>query len=262
MSASRALMRQLNELREHPTDGFAVRGRVDDNKCVKLLNETFEQEGESYTIGEEGRTRVLGFYICGVCGRQRYERARTSIHESGHVFGLWFVEEAAELIQVTIVEDSAGSTTSEGREYVSRKQLFANIMLKLAGKIAEELFFGNYSAGCRSDLEQARAFATKITIVPVGQVLGSVTSEGRINCSRKQMFANIMLKYGGKCAEEIFFGTSSAGCRADMQEARAFAMELTNTRRGVHEVLADAEQRTRDRLDKDDMRTNLKKAIY
>ncbi|KAI3411099.1 AAA ATPase afg3 [Globodera pallida] len=96
-------------------------------------------------------------------GREE-EEARTAIHESGHLFCLWYLEEAAAFLE--------------------------------------------------------------ITIVPVGQVLGSVTSEWRINCSRKQMFANIMLKYGGKCAEEIFFGTSSAGCRADMQEVRAFAMEV------------------------------------
>uniref|UniRef100_A0A183C1A4 Peptidase_M41 domain-containing protein n=1 Tax=Globodera pallida TaxID=36090 RepID=A0A183C1A4_GLOPA len=128
-------------------------------------------------------------------------------------------------------------------------------MLKLAGKIAEELFFGNYSAGCCSDLEQARAFAMRGKHAACGEEEEARTAKhecGHLFCLWYLEEAAAFLEYGGKCAEEIFFGTSSAGCRADMQEARAFAMESSPT----------TEQRTRDLLDKDDMKTNLKKAIY
>uniref|UniRef100_A0A914GPW3 Peptidase M41 domain-containing protein n=1 Tax=Globodera rostochiensis TaxID=31243 RepID=A0A914GPW3_GLORO len=146
--------------------------------------------------------RLFNDSIAGRMGDEQCERARTSVHETGHVFGLWFVEEAAEFIDVTIVPDgdSAGATTSEGRDFCSRKQMFANIMLKMAGKIAEEIVFGNFADGCRSDLEEARGFAMQLSQTRSGvqQILADAEEEMRSLMeteSKKQLLKKAILLY-------------------------------------------------------------------
>uniref|UniRef100_A0A183BXE8 Peptidase_M41 domain-containing protein n=1 Tax=Globodera pallida TaxID=36090 RepID=A0A183BXE8_GLOPA len=101
--------------------------------------------------------------LAGLSGRERYERARAAIHECGHLLALWHLEEAAEFFEITVVPDgeTLGCVTSEGPELCSRRKLFTNVMENVAGKIAEEIFFGD-SDGTETDMEEALAYARQV----------------------------------------------------------------------------------------------------
>ncbi|KAI3411100.1 hypothetical protein GPALN_003184 [Globodera pallida] len=239
----------------------------------------FHQARRTYAA----QLRLFDESIAGHAGDERCERARTSIHESGHVFGLWFVE-AAELIQVTIVpdEDSVGATAptcvkrapskfkipfdsvfgpKTYREFCAMRRDFDESLAGLSGRERyERARAAIHECGhllALWHLEEAAEFF-EITVVSDGETMGSVTSEGPELCSRRQLFTNIMEKVAGKIAEEIFFGDSD-GTETDMEEALAYARQLASTREGVQSILDDAEQKMRDLLGTTDMKKDLLK---
>uniref|UniRef100_A0A914GP59 Peptidase M10 metallopeptidase domain-containing protein n=1 Tax=Globodera rostochiensis TaxID=31243 RepID=A0A914GP59_GLORO len=67
----------------------------------------------------------MGALRAGHFGRERYELARTAIHESGHLMALWHMEDAADFCEITVVPDgeTLGWVTFEGPETCTRRQL-------------------------------------------------------------------------------------------------------------------------------------------
>lgn len=84
-------------------------------------------------------------------------------HESGHAVVSWFIEEAEELVKLTIVPrgKSLGSAWYQPQEYalLTKSQLMANLAVSLGGRAAEELIFEEISSGAMDDLEKTTKLA-------------------------------------------------------------------------------------------------------
>ena len=90
---------------------------------------------------------------------------QTAIHESGHALARVFQPNATPLYKVTITArgDSLGLTYGiDDQEYCpyNEEKLRAEIVVSLAGSVAEEFFLNNRGFGASSDLIRARKLAT------------------------------------------------------------------------------------------------------
>lgn len=89
------------------------------------------------------------------------EKEKTIIahHESGHAVVSWFLEDAEELVKLTIVPrgKSLGSAWYQPQEHalMTRSQLMASLSVAFGGRAAEELIFREISSGAMDDLEKA-----------------------------------------------------------------------------------------------------------
>lgn len=93
----------------------------------------------------------------------------TAIHESGHALARVFQSKATPLYKVTITPrgQALGLTFGMSRkEYYSQteEELRAEIVVSLAGSVAEEIIFNHRGVGARSDLSKAREIATAMVM--------------------------------------------------------------------------------------------------
>ncbi len=94
---------------------------------------------------------------------------KTAVHESGHALARVFQEHATPLYKVTITArgNALGLTYGvDDREYYSYKEeeLRAEIIVCLAGSVAEELILQRRGIGASADLIQARNLATAMVM--------------------------------------------------------------------------------------------------
>lgn len=86
------------------------------------------------------------------------EKKIVAYHEAGHATVSWFLEEADELMKVTIVPrgKSLGAAwyLPEEHAILTESQLMATLSVALGGRAAEEISFGEVSSGALDDLEK------------------------------------------------------------------------------------------------------------
>ena len=86
------------------------------------------------------------------------EKKTIAYHEAGHATVSWLLEHANPLVKVTIIPRGkalgAAWYLPEERQITTREQMMHEIASLLAGRIAEEKFFGNLSTGALNDLER------------------------------------------------------------------------------------------------------------
>ena len=92
------------------------------------------------------------------------ERRMTAYHEAGHALLGWYEPEVDEVHKVTIIPRgrALGVTQfqpDEERFHIGEKRLHAQLAMALAGRAAEKLVFGEYSAGAEDDLKRATRIA-------------------------------------------------------------------------------------------------------
>ena len=97
----------------------------------------------------------------------QHERKLTAIHEAGHAVTIYHLPTQDPVHQVTIVPRGAtgGMTVSlpdHDRNYVSRNQMFEEIVSLLGGRIAEALELDDISTGASNDIQRASALAHKM----------------------------------------------------------------------------------------------------
>ena len=85
---------------------------------------------------------------------------KVAYHESGHGLVSWFLEGGAPLLKLTIVPRSKGSLgyaqyLPSENQLQTEQELRDRIAVILAGRIAEEVFFGEVSTGAYDDLQKA-----------------------------------------------------------------------------------------------------------
>ena len=87
------------------------------------------------------------------------ERAIVAHHEAGHAVAGWFLEHADPLLKVTIIPRSSGALGYA--QYLPKEvflrtedQIMDIVCMALAGRAAEEVFFGNVTTGASDDLRR------------------------------------------------------------------------------------------------------------
>ncbi|MEE2954422.1 MAG: ATP-dependent zinc metalloprotease FtsH [Bacteroidota bacterium] len=108
------------------------------------------------------------------------EKKTIAFHEAGHATVSWMLQYASPLIKVTIVPRgrSLGAAwyLPEERQLTTVEQMHDEICSALAGRAAEELFFGKISTGALSDLEKVtkQAYAM-IGIYGMNEKIGNIS---------------------------------------------------------------------------------------
>ena len=86
------------------------------------------------------------------------EKKTIAYHEAGHATVSWLLEHANPLVKVTIIPRGkalgAAWYLPEERQITTREQMMQEAASLLAGRIAEEKFFGHLSTGALNDLER------------------------------------------------------------------------------------------------------------
>ena len=86
------------------------------------------------------------------------EKKTIAYHEAGHATVSWLLEHANPLVKVTIIPRGkalgAAWYLPEERQITTREQMMHEMASLLAGRIAEEKFFGHLSTGALNDLER------------------------------------------------------------------------------------------------------------
>jgi AFG3 family protein len=95
------------------------------------------------------------------------ERETVAVHESGHGVVSWFLKGAAPLLKLTIIPRSKGSLgfaqyLPNEMSLESEEELLDTIVSVLAGRCAEEEFFGKVTTGAYDDLQKAFKIAHSI----------------------------------------------------------------------------------------------------
>ena len=96
-----------------------------------------------------------------------HEKKMTAYHEAGHALGAWLLPGVDRLHKVTIIPRgrALGVTQlvpEEDRMNVGQQALNNRLVFTLAGRAAEKLVFGEYSAGAENDLVQATRLARRM----------------------------------------------------------------------------------------------------
>jgi cell division protease FtsH len=95
------------------------------------------------------------------------EKRMTAYHEAGHALAAWLLPGVDKLHKVTIIPRgrALGVTQllpEEDRVNIGESDLNNRLVLGLAGRAAEKLIFGEYSAGAENDLQQATRIARRM----------------------------------------------------------------------------------------------------
>lgn len=108
--------------------------------------------------GLEKRTKVL----------TELEKRTVAYHESGHASVSWLLEGADPLIKVTIVPRGqalgAAWYLPDERQLTTYDQMFDKMTSLMAGRAAEEIFFGKIGTGALSDIERATKMAQSMVV--------------------------------------------------------------------------------------------------
>ena len=116
--------------------------------------ECLEEAKDKVRFGREKRSRV----------RDEEERSATAYHEAGHALLMRLVPDVTPLHKVTIVPRgrALGATMQlpEKDEYnMGRKRILGEIVVRLGGRAAEEIFLADITNGAAMDLQQSTALA-------------------------------------------------------------------------------------------------------
>jgi AFG3 family protein len=133
----------------------------------------FDMAIERVIAGLEKKSRVLS----------PEEKKLVSYHEAGHAVAGWFLEHADPLLKVSIIPRGIGALgyaqyLPKDQYLYSRSQLADRMAMTLAGRVAEEIFFGHGSVttGARDDLQKVTKLAySQIAIFGMNPRIGTLS---------------------------------------------------------------------------------------
>jgi cell division protease FtsH len=108
------------------------------------------------------------------------EKRTIAYHESGHASVSWLLRWANPLIKVTIVPRGkalgAAWYLPEERQITTYEQMFDEMTSLMAGRAAEEVFFGKISTGALNDIERATKMAQSLVVYyGMSPLLGNIS---------------------------------------------------------------------------------------
>ena len=140
------------------TPGFA--GADIANICNEAAIVAARRKGESVTLEdfEKATDRIIGGLESNKI-MSKEERSIVAHHEAGHAVAGWFLEHADPLLKVTIIPRSSGALGFA--QYLPKEvflrtqnQIMDIVCMALAGRAAEEIFFGRVTTGASDDLKR------------------------------------------------------------------------------------------------------------
>ncbi len=119
-----------------------------------IRNEHIKEAIFRVIVGPEKRSHVMS----------DREKKITAYHEAGHALAVRLYSTTDKVDRISIIPaGSAGGYTAhrpeEDYSYMTRQQLFEQIVVALAGKAAEMIVFGDMTTGASSDLRSANSIA-------------------------------------------------------------------------------------------------------
>lgn len=140
------------------TPGFA--GADIANICNEAAIVAARRKGESVTLEdfEKATDRIIGGLESTKIMSDE-ERSIVAFHEAGHAVAGWFLEHCDPVLKVTIIPRTSGALGFA--QYLpkeiflrSQDQIMDTVCMALAGRAAEEVFFGNVTTGASDDLRR------------------------------------------------------------------------------------------------------------
>jgi len=140
------------------TPGFA--GADISNICNEAAIVAARRKGESVSLEdfEKATDRIIGGLESNKI-MSKEERSIVAHHEAGHAIAGWFLENADPLLKVTIIPRSSGALGFA--QYLPKEvflrtndQIMDIVCMALAGRAAEEIFFGRVTTGASDDLRR------------------------------------------------------------------------------------------------------------
>ena len=140
------------------TPGFA--GADIANLCNEAAIVAARRKAETVTIGdfEKATDRIIGGLESNKI-MSEHDREIVAHHEAGHAVAGWFLEHADPLLKVTIIPRTSGALGFA--QYLPKEtflrtqdQIMDIVCMALAGRAAEEVFFGRVTTGASDDLRR------------------------------------------------------------------------------------------------------------
>lgn len=171
------------------------------------------------------------------------DKEKISVHECGHGIVAWFLEGGSPLLKLTVIPRSKGSLGYA--QYLppetslhTEQEIKDMIAVALGGRIAEEEFFGEISAGAADDLQKVYKYASTLVTN-----LGMSSKVGQLNFpNTDQRLKSYSEETNQMIDEEIKALVHEAG-----ERARAIIREKRDIIQKLSEVLIEKE--TIDTLD-------------
>lgn len=110
---------------------------------------------------------------------QEKDKKQTAYHEAGHAVAAKCLPTQDKVHQVSIIpRGRAGGFTmslpDHDKAYISKQEMFEDIVMAMGGRVAEEMIFGEINTGASSDIQHATKIATDmVTKYGMSEKLGS-----------------------------------------------------------------------------------------
>jgi cell division protease FtsH len=157
----------------------------------KVTMEEFEEAIDRVVAGLEKKRRVMS----------KKEKEIVAYHEAGHALMAEFLETADPVHKISIIPRGIAALgytlqlPTEDRYLMTKKELFDRLCVLLAGRVAEEIVFGEVSTGAQNDLARATDIAkSMVKEYGMSEKLGYVTFERE----RKPLFLDVSPTFTGK----------------------------------------------------------------
>ena len=119
-----------------------------------ITNDELEEASIKVVAGPEKKSKVI----------TEDEKKLTAYHEGGHALCTYYSKSQDKVHQVSIIPrgQAGGFTMSlpvKDKSYVSKNEMYENIVVLLGGRVAEKLILDDISTGASNDLERATSTA-------------------------------------------------------------------------------------------------------
>ena len=204
-----------------------------------LNNQDLEQAMLKVIAGPEKRSHVIS----------PHEKRLTAVHEAGHAVVIYHLPTHDPVHQITIVpRGGAGGMTlslpADDQNYLSRNEMFEQIVSLLGGRVAEQLFLQDISTGASNDIQRATDIARDMV-----QKYGMSEKLGAVNYSAEgEVFIGRDYEKSKPYSERIA-GDIDEEVKALIDQAYRRSEEILNANRQKLQAIADylMEHETMDR---------------
>ncbi|KAF6003179.1 AFG3-like protein 2 [Cyanidiococcus yangmingshanensis] len=178
------------------------------------------------------------------------EKRTVAYHEAGHAVAGWFLENASPLLKVSIVPRGSAALgyaqyQPRDQRLYSREQLLDLMCMTLAGRVSEEIFFGQVSTGAADDFTKITSMAyNQVTQWGMGEALGNMAFQRRNDDATPRFYKPYSDKTAQKIDEEVRQLVSNA-----YERTRRLLEEKKEQVRLVAEELLTNEMITRESME-------------
>ncbi len=166
-----------------------------------ITKEDLEEASIKVIAGPEKRSRVV----------TENEKRLTAYHEGGHAICTYYCDRQDRVHQVSIIPRGAAggftlSLPEKDKAYVSKQEMYQNIIVLLGGRVAEKIILNDISTGASNDLERATSTArSMVTRYGFSEKLGPVVYGN----DEHEVFLGRDYTNGNRYSEEIAYQIDS-----------------------------------------------------